>query len=115
MSDSSDRTTSRRAFATGAGLIAVALGGAAKAATDSPWGTSPTPPPPMGPAGAGRQSDLGKLGTSLYNSPSARAEFIANPQSYANKLGLKSVTSTDLANLKGAFADGFCCNGCGCS
>jgi len=107
--------TSRRAFAAGAGLIAAALGGAAKAATDSPWGSTPPPMPPPSGGGAGRQADLGKLGTSLYNSPSARSEFISNPQAYVSKLGLKNVTSADLTSIKGVFADGFCCMGCGCS
>jgi hypothetical protein len=117
MSETSDHLTSRRAFATGAGILAAALGGVAKAATDTPWGGA-APPPGATQATANtasRQADLIKLSNSLYNSAAQRKTFLADPQGFASKLGLRNVTSTDLLQLKSVMADGFCCGGCGCS
>jgi hypothetical protein len=116
MSESGEHLTSRRAFATGAGVLAAALGGVAKAATDTPWGGAAPPPGQTNTANtSGRQADLIKLSNSLYNSAAQRKTFLANPQGFANQLGLKNVTSTDLLQLKSVMADGFCCGGCGCS
>ncbi len=128
------RLTSRRAFAAGAGVLAATLGAAARAdaqsdstgadtnspasptATNPPPTTSPPPPslPPPPPNSAARARDLGKLSNVLYNNPEQRAAFMADPQGFAARIGVRSVGAADLAWLKNAFADGFCCMGCGC-
>ena len=135
------RLTSRRAFAAGAGVLAATLGAAARADAQpdatgadtnsqaSPTATNPppqtavsplppsppppnlSPPPPNSPA---RARDLGKLSNVLYNNPEQRAAFMADPQGFAARIGVRSVGAADLAWLKNAFADGFCCMGCGC-
>jgi hypothetical protein len=134
-----DRLTSRRAFAAGAGVLAAALGAAAAADPASPARTddaaaggatntappppaagptaspaSPPPGPPPSPNSPARARDLGKLSNVLYNNPQERALFIADPAAYAVRLGLRNISSADLAWFRGAFADGFCCMGCGC-
>jgi hypothetical protein len=143
MSDNGDRLTSRRAFAAGAGVIAAAIGAAARAQevlppTAAPAGPTPAPPtdasgaapgpPPEATPGAGqppampppppnspaRARDLGKLSNILYNNPAERALFLNDPPSYAVRLGLRYISAADLLLLRNAFADGFCCMGCGC-
>jgi hypothetical protein len=132
------RLTSRRAFAAGAGVLAATLGAAAPAAaqpdstsadtnspasptatqpqptTASPPPSPPPPSPPPPPNSPARARDLGKLSNVLYNNPDQRAAFMADPQGFAARIGVRSVGSADLAWLKNAFADGFCCMGCGC-
>jgi hypothetical protein len=88
---------SRRAFATGAGLIATAAFSSARAAP-----------------GKSRQDELVTLSNRLYSSPEQRQAFIADPQGFVSKLGLHNITPTEISNLRAVFADGFCCNGCGC-
>jgi hypothetical protein len=106
-------SVSRRNFATGAGVLAVtSFAAGAAAAAELP----PAPGRAMSAAPrATRKADLAQLSNKLYNSPAARAEFLANPQGYAGKLGLKSVGPGDLSQVQKMIADGFCCNGCGCS
>jgi hypothetical protein len=101
--------TSRRNFARAAGALAVsAIGGAAVAQPRMQQGRR------MAMQG-GRQADLARLSNSLFNSPQARAQFLANPQGYASRLGLNNVGRADVAQVRNLIADGFCCNGCGCS
>jgi hypothetical protein len=69
------------------------------------------PSPPNSPA---RARDLGKLSNILYNNPTERALFLNDPPSYAVRLGLRYISGADLLLLRNAFADGFCCMGCGC-
>ncbi len=96
---------------------AAAPTGAAPQAAASTEPTTPpdlsdsAPPPPNSPA---RARDLGKLYNVLYNNPDERALFIADPGAYAGRLGLRYISAADLAWFKNAFADGFCCMGCGC-
>jgi hypothetical protein len=132
------RLTSRRAFAAGAGVLAAALGAGAVAdpgaptrtddtGADSASNSAPAPPaaappppaatppgPPPTPNSPARARDLGKLSNVLYNNPEERALFIADPAAYAVRLGLRYISAADLTWFRAAFADGFCCMGCGC-
>jgi hypothetical protein len=138
MSETGDRPTTRRAFAAGAGVLAAAIGGAARAQPDanpapaaapggppgaatgsgapvSPTDANPTPALPAAtPNSPARARDLGKLSNILYNNPAERALFLSDPPSYAVRLGLRSISAADLGLLRNVFADGFCCMGCGC-
>jgi hypothetical protein len=96
---SSDRLTSRRAFAVGAGLVASAA--IASTAQAGPHGN--------------RREELNKLSKALHDSPSERRAFVADPRAYVSKMGLHSVSDGELTNLQHMYADGFCCMGCGCS
>jgi hypothetical protein len=79
--------------------------------TNAPPG--PFTPPPAFNTQA-RSRDLGKLSNVLYNNPSERSLFLADPGAYAARLGLRNIAGADLSYLRGLVADGFCCMGCGC-
>ena len=110
MADELKVVASRRFFAQSAGAIALAaLGGAAAAEERRAVGAM------SGRAASVKRAELAVLSNRLYNSPAERSAFLANPQGYAGKLGLKAVNGSDLGSVHQMVADGFCCGGCGCS
>jgi hypothetical protein len=59
--------------------------------------------------------DVNRLRDKLQESPAERKAFLADPKGYAERLGLRSISEMDISGLRKQLADGFCCNGCGCS
>lgn len=62
------------------------------------------------------RNNLSKLSNKLYNSPTERRKFMANPKVYAESMfgGKMSASDSKLKQIKNVLADGFCCDGCGC-
>ena len=121
MMKESKHVVSRRHFAhQAAGAVAaVTLGGGSIAvaqvpSTQVPAVRAPVQMAPQTTAVASRKDSLAKLSNSLFNSPAERRAFLANPQAYANKQGLKGLGGGDLNQVKDMLASGFCCGGCGC-
>lgn len=115
MTEHREDLVSRRRFAQVAGAVVATVGGVGAAGAQPTYQTTMPNTTMMAAGTTIRRTNLVTLSNALFNSPAERQSFLANPAMYANKMGLHSMSNTDLMQLKQMMADGFCCNGCGCS
>ncbi len=115
MTEHREDLVSRRRFAQVAGAVVATVGGVGTASAQATYQTTMPNTTMMAAGTTIRRSNLTTLSNTLFNSPAERQQFLANPALYANKMGLHSMSNTDLMQLKQLMADGFCCGGCGCS
>jgi len=64
------------------------------------------------------KNNIAVLSNALYNSPTERQKFLADPKGFSEglfKAKLDAAEAAKLTNIQQLVAGGFCCNGCGCS